>query len=474
MSGPIISECALMQEEELQVLESIYPDCVLPSGDASGSIKKLEVLIELGDRTSVHIVDDGSAHTIAGPSQSTTGHVPPEILSLSSLPSILLEVYLPPKYPLGQAPQINSLHISHDWFTNPASLRKQLLDMYQLGEGVLYTWVERLRSGEFLKDLGLYVHMNGEEFLRIPHPMPRLLAPRLIANDTAQQTSQFSQHSYECTVCFNSRKGSRCLSLSCGHIFCRECLEDGWKLYIAEGDISRVGCLDPACVKEGLEANEEEVRRVVTEEEVRRWLWLRQKRVFERDPQTVHCPMALCQAPVPKPVDLIDDGSGWERLRTCPACSYSFCAFCKRTWHGSLTDCPIPLSEKVIAEYSSSSDGSTERKNLELRYGARNLAKLVARWQEEKANREYFEENSTSCPHCSVRVQKSHGCNHMTCAKCKTHFCYRCGQRLQPNNPYAHFSTPNLPCYQQLFDQSELDTHDWQPVELLDIAFEGE
>lgn len=290
---------------------------------------------------------------------------------------------------------------------------------------------------------------------RLPHPLPHLLAPRLTSYDNFQRSSQFSQHSYECSVCFNSRKGSRCLLLNCGHIFCRECLEDGWKLYISEGDVARVGCLDPACIKEGREADEEEVRRVVTEEEVRRWVWLRQKRVFERglwssytvyteyvaakrscvlDPQTVHCPMALCQAPVPKPVDVVDDGSGWERLRTCPACNYSFCSFCKRTWyvylvpnepitrrpsdifairHGSLTDCPIPLSEKVVAEYLSSHEGSAVRKNLDLRYGAKNLAKLVARWQEEKANRDYFEENSTSCPHCSVRVQKSHGCNHV-------------------------------------------------------------
>ncbi|KZV77620.1 RWD-domain-containing protein [Peniophora sp. CONT] len=473
MSDATPSECAILQEEELQVLESIYPDCILPSNDASGTIKKFEVSIELGDCTSVHIVDDGSTHTAAGPSQNVLSHAPPEILSLSAFPPILLEIYLPPDYPESQPPRINSLHVSHDWLTSSASLRQRMLEMFQPGEGVLYNWVEWLRSGDFLRELRLYAHSNGEEIIRLPHPLPRLLAPRLSSYDNAQRSSQFSQHSYECSVCFNSRKGSRCLLLSCGHIFCRECLEDGWKLYIAEGDISHVGCLDPTCVKEGREADEEEVRRVVTEEEVRRWLWLRQKRVFERDPQTVHCPMALCQTPIPKPTDLVDDGSGWERLRTCPACNYSFCSFCKRTWHGSLTDCPIPLSEKVITEYLSSTEGSSARKNLELRYGAKNLVKLIARWQEEKANRDYFEENSTSCPHCTVRVQKSHGCNHMTCAKCKTHFCYRCGQRLQPSNPYAHFSTPNLPCYQQLFDQSELDTHDWQPVELLNIAFEG-
>jgi hypothetical protein len=83
-------------------------------------------------------------------------------------------------------------------------------------------------------------------------------------------------------VCFETRKGSRCLQLICGHIFCRACLRDGWSLYIAEGDVARVGCLDPQCVKDGQEANEDEVRRIVTEEEVRRWKWLKEKKAAER------------------------------------------------------------------------------------------------------------------------------------------------------------------------------------------------
>jgi len=35
-------------------------------------------------------------------------------------------------------------------------------------------------------------------------------------------------------------------------------------------------------VKDGQEAAEDEVRRVVTEEEVRRWKWLREKKASER------------------------------------------------------------------------------------------------------------------------------------------------------------------------------------------------
>ncbi len=68
----------------------------------------------------------------------------------------------------------------------------------------------------------------------------------------------------------------------CRHVFCKSCLEDFWGLCIKEGDVTRVGCPDPQCVKEGREADEEEVARVVTEAEVIRWRWLREKVMMEK------------------------------------------------------------------------------------------------------------------------------------------------------------------------------------------------
>ena len=51
---------------------------------------------------------------------------------------------------------------------------------------------------------------------------------------------------------------------------------------ITEGDVDRVGCPDPECVKKKREADEEEVSRVVNDAEVRRWKWLKEKRAFDR------------------------------------------------------------------------------------------------------------------------------------------------------------------------------------------------
>lgn len=276
--------------------------------------------------------------------------------------------------------------------------------------------------------------------------------------------SQFSQSSFTCSICFSVFKGSRCLQLACSHVFCRTCLEDFWGLCIKEGDVGRVGCPDPECVKEHSEASEEDVRKVVSEDQLKRWKWLRQKQTLERDPSIIHCPMEFCQTPVPKPAES-DGDSGWARLRTCPSCSYSFCAFCKRTWHGPLTDCPISFAETFLIEYMELPVDSPKRVNIERRFGKTNLRRMVAKYEEEQMNKKWLEDSTMACPGCHVHVEKSLGCNHMTCSKCGQHFCYRCGAKLFAGDPYKHFSTPGLSCYSKLFDFQSAEDNEWQPVE---------
>ncbi|KAI0042668.1 hypothetical protein FA95DRAFT_1635888 [Auriscalpium vulgare] len=453
-----VETCATLQREEWEVLESIFPDCV--SSASGNGMKKLEIPVELGDPRPVLVTDDLSA-AAAGFAREPAQ---PLSLSLASLPPVLLELILPATYPLYTAPFIASIHATSSWVSH-SLLQQKLLAMWQPGETVLYNWVEWIRSAEFLNDIDLVSSQEGRDVITIPHSAPHLLSPLLTAHDQRSQSSKFNQTSYTCSVCFDARKGSRCLQLLCGHVFCRECLEDGWKLYIAEGDVQHVGCLDPQCVKDGREANEEEVRRVVTDEEVRRWKWLREKRILDQDPTITHCPMALCQKPVAKPpVAVGNEETGWERLRTCDSCGYCFCAFCRRTWHGSLTDCPIPVAEKFVLQYMELPEEAPEKIVLEKGYGKKNIARLVAKYREDQANRSWLDESTMACPRCGVHVEKSMGCNHMICAKCKQHFCYRCGSKLSASDPYTHFSARGHGnCYGQLFDFDRAED-EWQPM----------
>ncbi|KAI0662611.1 RWD-domain-containing protein [Cubamyces menziesii] len=466
--------CASLQAEEIAVLESIHPECL--SVDAAKGMIRLEVPVELPDATAISIQSDvltengsSSSSPAAAPAQaSSSANASPKTISLSTLPPILLDVCIPASYPY-TAPQIRTIHATHSWLSlTRFDLHGRLAEMWEEGEGVMYNWVEWIRSGDFLDALGLSSTEEGRRIIRIPHPTPGLLLPILQKFDTSTQAARFSANSFECQVCLTSIKGARCVMLTCGHVFCRSCLEDFWKLCIKEGDVGRVGCPDPACVKEQREATEEEVRRVATEEEVLRWRWLRMKRALEKDPTLVHCPMGLCQTPVPKPEN-VEEGSPWERLRTCTECGYSFCSYCKRTWHGPVSQCPISATKTLVLEYIALEEGSVERKQMELRYGRTTLKKLVEEYEQERAFHEWLERSTgTSCPTCDLRVEKSSGCNHMTCVKCGEHYCYRCGARLDRKEPYKHFSTPGLRCFSKLFDVESIDD-EWQPVEGFEV-----
>ncbi|KAG1889377.1 hypothetical protein F4604DRAFT_839128 [Suillus subluteus] len=421
-------ECAMMQEEEWEVLKSIYPDvCISNDVGPFGRTVKLEIPVELSPARSVSIV-----------SPQNHSHTSP----LTALPPFLLALNLPPEYPLRAPPRITSLMCTHGWYTS-SDLYTQLAGMWTHDSpGVLYAWVAFISGAEFLEPGNITI-IN-----------PSLL-PLLESYNTHAQDAAFGETSFPCAICLSAHKGRHCVRLACTHIFCRSCLSDFWGSSIREGDIGRVGCPDPVCVKAGHEASEEDIARVVDEEEVKRWKWLRAKRALERDPGMVHCPVALCQTPVPSPEE--DEDSGWGRLRTCPRCEFVFCAFCRRTWHGPISDCPLQMTESFVMEYVGLAEGDVRRLEIERRWGRRNVERLVLKYEEDRLTREWISRCSMGCPGCGVQVEKSVGCNHMTCIKCKQHFCYLCGEKLSPLEPYKHFNTIGKSCFEKLFDDIDSD-----------------
>ncbi|KAJ7135261.1 RWD-domain-containing protein [Mycena crocata] len=394
-------------------------------------LEVLEVFFQLTELTAVAILsDDTGSDTLT--------------LSLTSLPPLLLDIVVSAAYP-SHAPPVVSICSESSWLTPQLASRCEVLlkDMWRPTECVLYDWVEFIRGGEILTSLDLFLPSGDIE---IRHPVPRHLGSLLTAYDDSARSAIFSRASYACTICLETIKGSKCIQLSCTHIFCRSCLFEYWSLSIIEGNVEKLGCPDPECVKMGRESGEAEIARVVSEEEVERWRWLREKILVERDPSLVHCPMAFCQTPVPRPSEC-DSDIGVNRLRICPACSFSFCGFCKRTWHGAVQACPISQAESVVVEYLALADDSKERWRMELQFGKTILWKLVARYQEEQLNKKWLADSTMACPGCALNIEKSLGCNHMTCTRCKAHFCYRCGDKLNPSDPYTHFSTPWHPFF---------------------------
>ncbi|KAK0473209.1 hypothetical protein IW261DRAFT_704530 [Armillaria novae-zelandiae] len=436
-----LQECQSLQVEEWEVLESIYPECV--SSDMRDSSIKLEVPVEFSESRTVSIFNDGLSQS----------------LSLTVLPPLLLYIVLPSAYPLHDPPQLVSIRATHIWMPLLSKLQNVLSQMWQPGETVLYSWIEFIRGGEFLDSIDLTSDTDPTA-INIPHPAPQLLSPLLAAYEISSKSNRFAQNSYPCSICLTSHKGSKCLQLTCSHVFCRPCLADFWQMCVREGEVSRVGCPDPRCVKSGREANEEEVARILAPEEIDRWRWLKEKCAIEKDPTIMHCPVTFCQTAVIKQTT-DDEESGWDRLRICPSCSYSFCSFCKHAWHGPLSPCMASASSEIVKEYLALAEDSPDRALLLRRYGRSNVLRLVNTYQEEQLNREWLESSTMACPGCEVHVEKAMGCNHMTCAKCRMHFCYRCGEKLNGSNPYVHFSTPGTRCYNKLFDFNGKDDEEW-------------
>ena len=181
---------------------------------------------------------------------------------------------------------------------------------------------------------------------------------------------------------------------------------------------------------------------------VQRYVKLKRKKRLESDRTTIYCPRQWCQGPArskkaskanadsdsedevkeqgpPEPQsydrnepDKLPPPS--ERLAICADCTFAFCKVCKASWHGEYYTC-FPRSQFELTA-------------------------------EERASEDYMKLHTQACPTCEAPAQKTHGCNHMICFKCETHFCYLCGAYLERANPYQHYNTKGRECFMRLWE----------------------
>ncbi|WVW82357.1 hypothetical protein I302_104364 [Kwoniella bestiolae CBS 10118] len=505
----VAAQCASLQEDEITVLESIYPSLITvhPNpDDRPGRLLTLTLPITLPTSHQVQL------DTSSGPSAS---------LGLSHLPALTLKILFPPAYPTIESAKVISLRAPlpsgeklGNWLprTKLRQVQDKLQEMWEEekkgfgeGVGVIWKWWEWVGNGDFLTDLGMF---NGPALeLSIP-PMltPSTFHTMLKTYNASQLHSDFEKTAFSCSICLENRKGKSCVQIpGCGCVFCTPCLSSCWSLAITEGSLENVSCPSVSCTKqralrdrgEQLDSDVDAVlvESVVGRELRERWEDVKEKRKAEIDPLYTICPRPSCQAAVPPPplstfvsfdpsftskvIRLSDLSSStsssgtassndiptpsiptedrWLRHRTCPKCSYSFCLYCNATWHGPHTPCAFPQTSFIVSEYLGYPEGSEGRRRMEVKRGKANLERMVRQYLEDEANKSWMESKTSPCSGCGVRVEKSHGCNHMTCGRCNAHFCYRCGASINPKDPYKHYNTPGRSCFQKLFDQEEIE-----------------
>ncbi|XP_020649757.3 E3 ubiquitin-protein ligase RNF217 [Pogona vitticeps] len=83
----------------------------------------------------------------------------------------------------------------------------------------------------------------------------------------------------------------------------------------------------------------------------------------------------------------------------CPTCQFLWCFKCHSPWHEGVNCREYKKGDKLLRHWAN-----------EIEHGQRNAQK---------------------CPKCKIHIQRTEGCDHMTCSQCNTNFCYRCGERYR-------------------------------------------
>lgn len=176
----------------------------------------------------------------------------------------------------------------------------------------------------------------------------------------------------------------------CGRLVCPSCLEAIKLTNINEGRV-QVLCPHPECGKpfskeyilQDLDANtKEKYHRFIVD--------------ITNDGRRKTCPNCgmITEHEMPK----LRRTKKRDIMIKCETCDLEWCFKCQAPWH-----------EGVSCR--------TYQK------GDRNFQK----WTKSRNNNVA---NCQKCPTCRVFIQRSAGCNHMTCNRCYTEFCYNCGDRF--------------------------------------------
>ncbi|CAD6568962.1 MAG: translation termination inhibitor protein itt1 [Tremellales sp. Tagirdzhanova-0007] len=386
--------CAVLQEDELNVLESIYPSSISVQANPAhkpGRLITLSIPITLAEPTTVNL----SASSL----QPSSSAIVPSIDGLLHLPSLDLRVLLPAAYPMAEAPRPVSLRAAlpavegtiGNWLsrTTLKQLQDILVEMWQeekalIGEGtgILWRWCDWVGNGIFLSDRGA---MKGALATDIAQNPPSSIDVRpdlvqiVVGKDLRQRWEQLKER----------RKAEADPSFSfCPLPYCQTPVPPPSKPTAA--DLVAMSAISKRAIRLSDISNSKASSG------------------------------SLSPSTTPASSEKTNEDR-WERFRTCPACQFSFCLYCSATWHGPHTSCAFPQKSIIVQEYLSYPEGSQGRKNMELRRGKGNLERLVRQWKEDEDNKNYG-----------------------------------CGDALSPSDPYSHYRNFRSSCFERLFEEEDI------------------
>ncbi|KAJ3410839.1 E3 ubiquitin-protein ligase rnf14 [Chytridiales sp. JEL 0842] len=334
-------------------------------------------------------------------------------------------------------PSESSLKFAIDcpWLTDKRKqlIRKHLGDIWERDRGVvLFSFSDFLQNEavDVMELISKETDAKGIPLVNLDFAEAELLGDPNVLSNYLEMTERILEYDKErsqylfdtsmvrCGICFETMKGALCRRfIQCSHAYCLGCLKDYYTLLITEGDISQVTCPDEVCkkLKPPPLLEDYQLKSIVSAEMFERYQDLAEKSALEGRSDVTYCPRPFCRRPV-----ILDPNE--EKLAICSYCGYVFCFICGTTWHGYAQYCKTSHLMSIAKEYMVAPEH--ERLALERRYGKKAIEKMVREVEDTKAMEAWIQENATSCPTCSMPVERVDGCAHMTCRVCKTHFCY--------------------------------------------------
>lgn len=214
------------QQLEVESLAAIYGDDavqLLPAAAAAattstGSVVQVRLPVDLGLETVVRLSPE--AEGVAGALSELQ-------LRLTHLPPVLLELLLPPAYPVSSPPQLVDARLPPDApYCSATSLRQRLLALLaraydESGRDLcLWAFLELVREGHFLdrSDEGA-----GGAVLLQPAAGDDVaaLGGALSKHEASVLGQTFAETTFPCGICLENRKGAKCVEFRrCRHVLC--------------------------------------------------------------------------------------------------------------------------------------------------------------------------------------------------------------------------------------------------------------
>ncbi|KAF8338500.1 hypothetical protein F5887DRAFT_514967 [Amanita rubescens] len=223
-----------------------------------------------------------------------------------------------------------------------------------------------------------------------------LIVDRLIQESRTSYQLHAKNAEDMCPVCFD--EPSSPIRLGCKHIYCTECIrhflltasERKQFPLVCAGDDDQ--CKVPIAIPK--------IQQFLSPQQFNELLEAAVASYVEKQPDKFrYCTTADCQ-------QVYRRGT---KANTCPSCLASICTKCDKEAHEGMT-----CAERELL------DNPAEQERLNEQWALTAGAKR--------------------CPSCRVYVQKTEGCNHMTC-RCGVHFCWICSEVSDPNSIYLHMNT---------------------------------